>query len=117
MFFQDNAEYISDFDSTHSSDSTHNPRPSTPLDYMYQHSSTICSSLYPFLQSTPADVMATITSSSEQEENSTRTKTSEWLKGVSLDNASHVTETDMNDTTLVKTPFDSAKKVLLTFNR
>jgi len=94
-------ECISDFESSQSLSSG---SPQTPL-------VTAMSSLTsPVLQSTPAEL-----GSCDPDDQVPRTKTSDWLRGVSLDEASHVTETDMSDMTVMKTPLDSAKKVSLIF--
>ena len=114
------AECISDFDSSDSTaPSPHTPPISTlrtpphnPIKQAKPISSFV--TFDPDFQSTPDDI-STPPSSPEGEEGDythSRTKPSEWLRGVSMDtDTSHVTESDLNVTMAMKTPLDSAKKV------
>lgn len=117
-------ETISDFDSS-DTDSTPPHHHTTTLLPIMTHKTKQLSkkntSQFEFhsnLQSTPDNASIFTPPSSpdynqESEDNLSRTKTSEWIKQVSLDSeTTRVGETSMSDTTLVmKTPRDSAKKL------
>ncbi len=109
---------ISDFESNHSgvddssspphtphkpglqTSTLHTPPPHTPTHHA-PHTS---------IHHTADDEISTSPSSPEENLMSSRTKTSDWLKAVSLDGSTtSVAETDLSS--VFKTPVDSAKKV------
>ncbi len=96
---------ISDFESNRSSnDDTPSPPHKPRLHASPPHTSML---------HTAEDEISTPPSSPEEGFALNRTKTSDWLKAVSLDAAdtTSVSETDVS--TVIKTPLDSAKKVWL----
>lgn len=117
-------ETIADFDSPQSSDADvtppHHPIalfPTATKSHTTKRRSKKNTSQFVNFLSTPDNANISTPPSSpendpEYEDTLSRTKTSDWIRQVSLDSdATHVGETSMSDTTFVmKTPHDSAKK-------
>ncbi|XP_064399179.1 uncharacterized protein LOC135345681 isoform X2 [Halichondria panicea] len=102
-------DYISDFESNHTSDNDTLSPPYTPpnstLHTPPTHKPTLHSTDGELLTSTPP-----ISPEANLDHTLCRPKTSDWLKGVSLDtDATSVGESDLSSA--IKTPLDSAKKI------
>ncbi len=105
---------ISDFESNHSSDDdTLSPSHTPPISTLHTSTCHTPPTHKPTLHSTEDELLISTPPSSPEaslDHTLCRPKTSDWLKGVSLDaDTTSVGESDLSSA--IKTPLDSAKKV------